>query len=42
MFLATVDALVAWETLWVLVDSAGKDALVTAEAPSDGPDSGDF
>ena len=30
------------EALWVLVHSARNDALVTAEGPSDGPDSGDF
>ena len=34
-----VDALVALQALWVLVHSARKCALVTAEAPSDGPDS---
>ena len=42
MFLATVDALVPQEALQVLVHSAGKYALVTAEGPPDGPDSGDF
>ena len=41
MFLAAVDAQVAWEALQVLVHSAGKNALVMAKAPSDGPVSGD-
>ena len=42
MFLAALDALLAGEALWVLVQSAEGDALFSAEAPPDGPDSGDF
>ena len=42
MFLAAVDALVAWEACQVLVHSAGKNVLVMAEASSDSPGSGDL